>query len=92
MRRGRSRGRGRGVFDFKDFFVLHFQYFIVGGLFLILVVVLAIFSAKHKSSKSKDKDEETTESTTEAVYDENSEIPLPEEDLQVDAYPEVNAL
>ncbi|MBQ9444748.1 MAG: SH3 domain-containing protein [Lachnospiraceae bacterium] len=70
----------------------HYQYFIVGGLFIILVIVLAIFSAKHKSSKSKDKDEETTEATTEAVYDENSEIPLPEEDLQVDAYPEVNAL
>lgn len=92
MRRGRSRGRGRGDFDIRDFLMQHYQYFIVGGLFIILVIVLAIFSAKHKSSKSKDKDEETTESTTEAVYDENSEIPLPEEDLQVDAYPEVNAL
>lgn len=92
MRRGRSRGRGRGDFDIRDFLMQHYQYFIVGGLFIILVIVLAIFSAKHKSSKSKDKDEETTEATTEAVYDENSEIPLPEEDLQVDAYPEVNAL
>lgn len=92
MRRGRSRGRGRGDFDIRDFLMQHYQYLIVGGLFIILVIVLAIFSAKHKSSKSKDKEDESTEATTEAVYDENSEIPLPDEDLQVDAYPEVNAL
>ena len=95
MRRGRSRGRGRGRgdFDIRDFLMQHYQYLIVGGLFIILVIVLAIFSAKHKDGKSKDKDDdESTEATTEVVYDENSEIPLPEEELQVDAYPEVNAL
>ena len=91
--RGRSRGRGRGDFDIRDFLTQHYQYLIVGGLFIILVVVLAVFSIKHKKDKSED--EETTEATevsTEVAYDENAEIPLPTEELKVDAYPEVNAL
>ena len=92
MRQRRGRGRGRGNFDFRDFLMQYYQYFIVGGLFLILVIVLLIFSAKHKSKKDKDDDSEATEASTEVVYDENAEIPLPTEELQVDAYPEVNAL
>lgn len=87
--------RGRGDFDIREFLMQHYQYLIVGGLFIILVVVLAIFSAKHKDGQSK-KDEEETETTEAATetssYDENAEIPLPDEELKVDAYPEVNAL
>ena len=85
--------RGRGDFDIRDFLMQHYQYLIVGGLFIILVVVLAIFSARHKDGSSKkDKDEEATEVSSDTVYDENAEIPLPDEELKVDAYPEVNAL
>ena len=86
--------RGRGDFDIREFLMQHYQYLIVGGLFIILVVVLAIFSAKHKDGKSKKDEEETetTEAATETSYDENAEIPLPDEELKVDAYPEVNAL
>ena len=86
--------RGRGDFDIRDFLMQHYQYLIVGGLFIILVVVLAIFSARHKDGKSKkDKDTaEATEATEATVYDENAEIPLPDEELKVDAFPEVNAL
>ena len=85
---------GRGDFDIRDFLMQHYQYLIVGGLFIILVVVLAIFSAKHKDGKdkSKDNDAEAAEVASETVYDENAEIPLPDEELKVDAYPEVNAL
>ncbi|MBO5550421.1 MAG: hypothetical protein J5966_00550, partial [Lachnospiraceae bacterium] len=59
--------RGRGDFDIREFLMQHYQYLIVGGLFIILVVVLAIFSAKHKDGKSKDDKEETeaTEVSTE---------------------------
>ena len=86
--------RGRGDFDIREFLMQHYQYLIVGGLFIILVVVLAIFSAKHKDGKSKKDTEETeaAEASTETTYDENAEIPLPDEELKVDAYPEVNAL
>ncbi len=89
MKRGRR--RGSSSFDFRDFLMQYYRYFIVGGLFIIIVIVLAIFSAKHKN-KEKDKDEDASEPATETVYDENSEIPLPTEELKVDAYPEVNAL
>lgn len=89
-RRGRN-SRGGG-FDIRDFLMQYYQYLIVGGLFIILVVVLLIFSAHHKSKKDKDEEDESTEVSTETVYDESSEIPLPTEELKVDAYPEVNAL
>lgn len=87
-----KRRRGRSDFDIRDFLMQHYQYLIVGGLFIILVVVLAIFSAKHKDGKKDEEEAEATEASTEVVYDENAEIPLPEEELKVDAYPEVNAL
>ncbi len=89
----------RRNFDLREFVLGHYQYFIVGLLFIVLVVVLAIFSSKHK----KDKDEtdqavdagaetvEVSEDTTVAA-DQNAEIPLTTEGLQVDAYPEVNNL
>ncbi|MCR5774163.1 MAG: SH3 domain-containing protein [Lachnospiraceae bacterium] len=87
-----KRRRGRDDFDIRDFLMTHYQYLIVGGLFIILVVVLAIFSAKHKGDKKDEEATEVTETTTETTYDENAEIPLPQEELKVDAYPEVNAL
>jgi hypothetical protein len=83
-----SRRRG---FDIRDVLLSHYQYVIVGALFIILVVVLAIFSAKHKDGKSS-ASENATEATATQVYDETAEIPLPNEELKVDAYPEVNAL
>ncbi len=86
------RGRGRNSFDFRDFLMQYYQYFIVGGLFIVLVVVLAVFSVKHKGKKDKDNEAEATEVSTETVLDDSSEIPLPTEELKVDAYPEVNAL
>ena len=83
----------RNSFDIRDFLVQHYQYLIVGALFVILVVVLAIFSAKHKDGKAEEKETaEATEVAAETVYDETAEIPLPDEELKVDAYPEVNAL
>lgn len=86
------RGRGRNSFDIRDFLMQYYRYFIVGGLFIIIVIVLAIFSAKHKNKDKDDDEAEATEVSADAVYDENSEIPLPTEELKVDAYPEVNAL
>ncbi|MBQ9567448.1 MAG: SH3 domain-containing protein [Lachnospiraceae bacterium] len=83
--------RRRGGFDIRDVLLSHYQYVIVGALFIILVVVLAIFSSKHKDGKAS-ASENATEATATQVYDETAEIPLPNEELKVDAYPEVNAL
>ncbi len=90
----------RRNFDLREFVLGHYQYFIVGVLFIILVIVLAIFSGKHKKDKPDDGDtvsgQEQTEGTENpgdtVATDENAEIPLTTEGLSVDAYPEVNAL
>lgn len=88
---GGSQMRNRRGFDIRDFVMRYYQYIIVGALFIILVIVLLVFSAKHKD-KEENKEESTTEVATEAVVDENAEIPLTDEELKLDAYPEVNAL
>ncbi len=86
----------RRNFDLRDFVLGHYQYFIVGILFIILVVVLVVFSSKHKKDKDKPDDveqPETVEVSEDTVQaDQNAEIPLTTEGLQVDAYPEVNSL
>ncbi len=90
----------RRNFDLREFVLGHYQYFIVGALFIILVVVLAISSGKHKKDKPDKDDTENVETQTEGENpegqttptDENAEIPLTTEGLSVDAYPEVNAL
>ncbi len=89
----------RRNFDLREFILGHYQYFIVGLLFIILVIVLAVFSSKHK--KDKDEPDEAVEEDAQTVEvsadepvatDQNAEIPLTTEGLQVDAYPEVNNL
>ncbi len=91
----------RRNFDLREFVLGHYQYFIVGLLFIVLVVVLAIFSSKHKKDKDEqdqavDAGAETVEvsedASAAAAADQNAEIPLTTEGLQVDAYPEVNNL
>ncbi len=83
--------RNRRGFDIRDILMQYYQYIIVGVLFVILVIVLAVFSAKHKDGKES-ASENSTEQATVPVYDESAEIPLPNEELKIDAYPEVNAL
>jgi len=90
----------RRNFDLRDFILGHYQYVIVGVLFIILVVVLAIFSGKHKKDKAEEAETENVdtqvpsadESADTVPADQNAEIPLTTEGLSVDAYPEVNAL
>lgn len=65
----------------KDFIVKYYQYFIVGILFVIMVVVLAVSSGKAKT-KSGDKD-------TSKKKDETSTVEVPDEPLKENAYPEV---
>lgn len=70
----------------KEFIIKHYQYFGVGILFLTLVVVLLIFSAGRK-----DKEKESVSTVSEVSAD-TAAIPVPETELQVDAYTEVNTL
>ena len=80
-------------FDIREFVLRHYQYFIVGILFVVLVVVLAVFSATHKKDDKTAGTEAATVQATAAVSDDTAAaIPVTTEDLQVDAYPDVNAL
>ena len=83
----------RNEFDFREFLIRHYQYFAVGILFVVLVVVLVIFSKNHRSSTEADAAAQTVVPTeASASEDTAAEIPVPAADLQVDAYPDVNAL
>ncbi len=68
----------------KDFIVRHYQYFIVGILFVVLVVVLAVSSGKAKEKGKKDTSDKKTE--------DGSSVEVPDEPLKENAYPEVVAL
>ncbi len=69
----------------KEFFAKNYRYFIVGGLFVILVILLIVFALK-----GKDNNTETDASATEAI--EESGLDVPTDDYEVDAYPAVNTL
>ncbi len=69
----------------KEFFAKYYRYFIVGGLFIVLVVLLIIFALNGKK-----KTEETDTEATEAVAE--SGIEVPDEKYEIDAYPAVNTL
>ena len=71
----------------KEFIIKHYQYFGVGVLFICLVVVLLIFS----SGKNNDDTIEAVD-TVSQVSANGSEIPVPETELEVDAYADVNTL
>lgn len=71
----------------KEFIIKHYQYFGVGILFLSLVVVLLIFS-----SGKKDKGDAAVSDSVSQVSAASAAIPVPETELEVDAYTDVNTL
>jgi len=76
--------------DIKTFIVEHYQYFAVGVLFVVLIVVLAVFSI----NKKKDADKAATVEATEAVQDAmgTDPIPVPEgAKLEQNAYEDINS-
>ncbi len=73
--------------DIRSFVIKHYQYFVVGVLFVVLVIVLAIFSGH----KKKDKDPKET-ATTEQTAASDGAIEVPDVEFEIDAHPEVNAL
>ncbi|MBQ9505343.1 MAG: SH3 domain-containing protein [Lachnospiraceae bacterium] len=81
--------------DFRDFLSEHYQYFAVGVLFVILIVVLVIFNFTRDggSSKAKADDESETEVSTEdtGTVEGSDEIPVPDVALEQNMHEEVNA-
>ncbi len=78
--------------DIKEFIIDHYQYFAVGVLFVVLVVVLVVFSIHRKSSDDK-KETETAVETEIADSLGTEPIPVPENaKLEQNAYEEINSL
>jgi len=55
--------------DIRSFIIKHYQYFIVGILFVVLVAVLVAFSGKSRNKKAESKEKESTEETAVEVPD-----------------------
>lgn len=69
----------------REFFAKYYRYFIVGGLFVVLVVLLVVFALNGKK-KAAETDGTAEEATVE------SGIEVPTDKYEVDAYPAVNTL
>lgn len=71
--------------SFKEFVSNNYRYFIVGGLFLVLVIVLVIFLA----TKGTDVVDEKQQSGVDAI---TSSVEVPKDKYKVDEYPNVNTI
>lgn len=72
--------------SFKEFVAKHYRYFIVGGLFLALIIVLIIVWSKN--SKKGDLDDENASTIPEL----ETTVEVPKDKYEVNAYPDVNSL
>lgn len=70
---------------FLEFVKKHYRYFIVGGLFLALVIALIVFLATRGTDVADD-----SSTTTEGVITSNVEVP--KDKYEKDAYPNVNSI
>lgn len=71
---------------FRDVLAKNYRYFIVGGLFVLLVVLLIVFLVKNKG-KGSDKDE-----TASTIPELETTVEVPKDKYEENAYPAVNAL
>lgn len=71
--------------SFKEVLAKNYRYFIVGGLFVVLVVLLIVFLVKNKG---KDDDYETASTIPEL----ETTVEVPKDKYEENAYPAVNAL
>ena len=69
----------------KETFSRYYRYFIVGGLFLILVIILAVFLA----TRGTDVADEGAQSGLDAI---TSSVEVPTDKYEEDAYPNVNTI
>lgn len=72
--------------NFKEFMAKHYRYFIVGGLFLVLLVVLVVVWSKN--SKKGDVDDENASTIPEL----ETTVEVPKDKYEENAYADVNSL
>lgn len=71
--------------SFGDFISNNYRYFIVGGLFLVLVIVLIVFLATKGTNTVDEKDQTGIDNIT-------SSVEVPKDKYEQDAYPNVNTI
>ncbi len=84
--------RNSSVDDFKEFIIDHYQYFAVGVLFIVLIVVLFVFSASRKDGKDVLNAEELSETVGDGTEGSGTEaIDVPDVNLEQNAYEDLNS-
>lgn len=72
--------------SFKEFISKYFRYFIVGGLFLALVIILIVVWSKNKHKSPADEENVST------IPELETTVEVPKDKYEENAYPEVNNL
>lgn len=78
--------KAKSAGSFKESMAKNYRYFIVGGLFLILVIVLVIFLATRGTDVVKEGEQNS------AIEDIASSVEVPKDKYEQDAYPNVNTI
>lgn len=78
--------KAKSAGSFRESMAKNYRYFIVGGLFLILVIVLVIFLATRGTDVVKEGEQNS------AIEDIASSVEVPEDKYEQDAYPNVNTI
>ncbi len=67
----------------NDVFERHYRYFIIGGIFLVLIIVLIVFLVARKGKDGESGGDSDTKTAS---------VEVPKDKYEVNAYPNVNAL
>ena len=78
--------KAKSAGSFRESMAKNYRYFIVGGLFLILVIVLVIFLATRGTDVVKEGEQNS------AIEDIASSVEVPTDKYEQDAYPNVNTI
>ena len=70
---------------FKEFVAKHYRYFVVGGLFIALIVVLIVVWSRNKNKPDDDENVST-------IPELETTVEVPKDKYEENAYPDVNSL
>lgn len=82
----RNPKKSKSTGSFMESITKNYRYFIVGGLFLVLVIVLVVFLATKGTDVVKEGEQNS------AIEDIASSIEVPKDKYEQDAYPNVNTI
>ena len=78
--------KAKSAGSFRESMAKNYRYFIVGGLYIILVIVLVIFLATRGTDVVKEGEQNS------AIEDIASSVEVPKDKYEQDAYPNVNTI